>query len=968
MTTTVMKYSTRIRDKLPQHLDKVDKQAKKTDRSLMKVKKTSETIGTKTKTKTITKDIKSMGQAADRSSKGISSFTFALGSAFIAGTALFHLMRRSDVFVNMSNKLRLITQDHQDLIDTQQRLVDLAVTTRTDLDALVTTYQRVDKALARMGSSANDTAGVTEALALGIKTTGIASDEATAALRQITQAFNKGKLDGDEFRSVGENMPVVLDAIAKEAKISRAELMDWARQGKITSDLMQRGLLKALPQLREDFKKIKPTFGDSVTAMSAAWTDFVGAMTNSQTSLGKFFNWMIKMLGKITEKIQDFAKDFRDINKGANAREIIPIQERLISDRDMLQKVQSQPVKTVEDREFISDLKEQIAKDEQRIAALKGEYYGKGSRGSKPFDQITKGEIQLGDLEKRFTFLQEQRARGDITEEQFQKEARSVQQGVQRLPLSEEFAKAYNLEERAPLKPEATDKERKARKLVEDQDLRAYKATREGVAKLTDSLKKAIKPLDDTKDSVKDVTTELTEREKFEKKTIKAMSDINKQRVVIQTQQKLGAITDKEAAEALVQLGVKKKNLKAEYLAEIATNDKVKGSLNTLNAEFEKLGKKVDPAIAAAQAEVEKRNKEDAAKKAAEEQKKKDEAKAKSDAEKAEARRKEIVGMALGAGSQATSALLGEVGAGFMGESLGIDPATGKPREAEAGGGTAVASLDAGLSTLIESGDPIKALFAALGPIIKDVVKALSGLIPLFSKGLGKVFKAFNKLIPILADALAPILEGISPLLDAVAVIFDAVGNILKQTLVPTMKILGPILEIISKGIVFIIDGLIKWWNFWIDLIEAVTFGAVKFDKFKTSDQLEEAERVKHPEPDMPDKDPDPQLEQVNEKLDRANEIAMRQLEAQLETDRASHELELELQRQANRRAVRTETVARFSDVAGQRDEQPAPQIRIINVNDPNAVEAQLHTEANERAVLNFLRTNGPEVQEYVNQ
>ena len=959
MTTATLNYSTRIRDKLPQHLDKVDKQAKKTDKSLKRISKTTETIGKKTRTKVITKDIQSMGKAADTWNKSVSGFTVGLVGAFAAGTALFSLMRRSDAFVNMSNKLKLITQDSADLANTQQRLIDLSITTRTDLDALVTTYQRVDKALARMGSSAEDTAGVTEALALGIKTTGIASDEATNALRQITQAFNKGKLDGDEFRSVGENMPVVLDAIAKEANISRGELMKWARQGKITSDLMQRGLLKALPQLREDFKKIEPTFADTITAMSSAWTDLVGAMTSSQTSLGKFFGWMKRTLASITDLIQGLAKDYRDIAKGAAAREMIPIQERILKDRDMIEKVRSQKNLTQADQDFISDLEKNIKRDQERLDALKQTYYGAGSRQGRDVLQHTKGEQELGALEKRWNFLKSQRESKTISEEQFQTEGRALQRRAQALPLSENFAAAYNLDQREVPK-EATSKQRQAILKANEEDLRASKHTREGFAELTGEMKKMIIPLKKTKEATKETAKELTEREKFENKTIEAMADVNKEMVVINTQRKLGLIDDQQAAQALVTLGQRKKQIKAEYLAEIATNDKLKPSLTKLNEEFDKMGKKVDPAVKGAQEAVARQTVIDMYEKQLEQQRE-------DDRRKAESLSAARTSAAIGLGKQASTGLITEVGKQFATyEEGGVEMKDG---------GTAIASLNAGIEKFIETGDPLQAIFAALGPVIQDVIKALVPLLDVFTKGFGKLIKAFNKLIPIIAQALAPVLNALSPLLEALAVVFEAIGVTVKALSPILEHVVAPVLKFVSIVIRGIVDALAAVFNTVIDFINL--FRVNNLEHVKTSSELESAV-LKPPEEEAEDKKVQNQqlaeqrrLREIAERQlaeqKRQAAIAEKQLQAQLMAERAAHDLELRLQRQANRSAVNTQERVRFSSLPNQPN-AGAPNIRIVNVNDPQAVEAQLHTDANEQAVMNFLRVNAPEVSEYVVQ
>ena len=57
--------------------------------------------------------------------------------------------------------------------------------------------------------------GFTELLNKSLKVSGAGQAEQSAAFLQITQAMAAGKLQGDEFRSVMENAPMVADAISR---------------------------------------------------------------------------------------------------------------------------------------------------------------------------------------------------------------------------------------------------------------------------------------------------------------------------------------------------------------------------------------------------------------------------------------------------------------------------------------------------------------------------------------------------------------------------------------------------------------------------------------------------------------------------------------------------------------------------------------------------------------------------------
>lgn len=67
---------------------------------------------------------------------------------------------------------------------------------------------------------------------------GASTAEASGALLQLRQGLASGVLQGDELRSVLENLPAFAQAVAKEMGVNVGQLRDLGSQGKITSDIV----------------------------------------------------------------------------------------------------------------------------------------------------------------------------------------------------------------------------------------------------------------------------------------------------------------------------------------------------------------------------------------------------------------------------------------------------------------------------------------------------------------------------------------------------------------------------------------------------------------------------------------------------------------------------------------------------------------------------------------------------------
>ena len=113
------------------------------------------------------------------------------------------------------------------------------------------------------------------------KLAGVSSMEASNAFRQLAQALGSGRLQGDEFRSLAEQVPTLLKPIADELGTTVGGLKELGSQGKITSDVVIRAL-----------KTIEEEGGGAVEAIVSQsalqrFKDFQNAMEDLSVAIGK---------------------------------------------------------------------------------------------------------------------------------------------------------------------------------------------------------------------------------------------------------------------------------------------------------------------------------------------------------------------------------------------------------------------------------------------------------------------------------------------------------------------------------------------------------------------------------------------------------------------------------------------------------------------------------------------------------
>ncbi|HBF5910247.1 TPA: tape measure protein [Clostridioides difficile] len=96
---------------------------------------------------------------------------------------------------------------------------------------------------------------------------GTSANEASAAMYQLTQAMGAGKLQGDEFRSIMENAPMLATKIADAMGKTKDQLKELSSSGAITADVIRNALFKASNEIEKKFASMPITFSQALTMM-----------------------------------------------------------------------------------------------------------------------------------------------------------------------------------------------------------------------------------------------------------------------------------------------------------------------------------------------------------------------------------------------------------------------------------------------------------------------------------------------------------------------------------------------------------------------------------------------------------------------------------------------------------------------------------------------------------------------------
>ena len=117
---------------------------------------------------------------------------------------------------------------------------------------------------------------------------GTSAAEAAASVQQLGQALASGTLQGDELRSLLENMPQLAQKLAQELGVSIGQLRQMGSEGKLTADTVFPALLRATEKIGAEFEKMPVTMSRAKDILLAATQDF-GERLDRITGLSQTF-------------------------------------------------------------------------------------------------------------------------------------------------------------------------------------------------------------------------------------------------------------------------------------------------------------------------------------------------------------------------------------------------------------------------------------------------------------------------------------------------------------------------------------------------------------------------------------------------------------------------------------------------------------------------------------------------------
>jgi tape measure domain-containing protein len=232
----------------------------------------------------VTAGTQAAGTAAQRAGPAFGALQRAI-SAVAGALAVKQLQKYSDSYLGMAGRLRIVTDGVDDFNSSQMRLQQIANETRSSIEGTTSLFTRLALQKEQLGITSDELIEVVGKVNKAIIASGASATEAAGGLVQFTQGLSSGRLQGEELRSVVENLPFLSSVLADGlrdigilSESSIANLRRLGEAGELTTERLMAAIASQSSRIDEAFAQMPITIGQAFTILTNNMTNFVGKL------------------------------------------------------------------------------------------------------------------------------------------------------------------------------------------------------------------------------------------------------------------------------------------------------------------------------------------------------------------------------------------------------------------------------------------------------------------------------------------------------------------------------------------------------------------------------------------------------------------------------------------------------------------------------------------------------------------
>lgn len=231
----------------------------------------------------------------------------------------------SDTLTSTAARLSMMNDGLQTTNDLQNMIYQSAERARGSYQATADAVSKLGTMAGDAFASSGEVVAFMEQVNKQFTIAGTSASGMDAAMLQLTQAMGSGVLRGEEYNSILEQAPNIIETIANYLDVPKGKLKEMAAEGVITADVIKAAMFAAADETNAKFEAMPKTFGQIATsfrntalmafqpvlsklnaiANSASFQQFVSGVAAGAATIAEGLLMVVELLMSIFSVVSD---------------------------------------------------------------------------------------------------------------------------------------------------------------------------------------------------------------------------------------------------------------------------------------------------------------------------------------------------------------------------------------------------------------------------------------------------------------------------------------------------------------------------------------------------------------------------------------------------------------------------------------------------------------------------------------
>lgn len=192
--------------------------------------------------------------------------------------------RYADQYTSLQNRLKAAGLEGENLKRVEDSLYETANRNGLQVQATAELYQRASLSRQRLGASEQQLLALVSGTAAALKVQGTSAEAASGPLLQLGQVLGGAKVQAEEYNSLIDGLPVLLQAAAKGSDRFGGDvtkLTEAVKAGSVTSKEFFEALLKGFPEIQKQAEGSATTISSALQTLDNEFGRYIGRADES---------------------------------------------------------------------------------------------------------------------------------------------------------------------------------------------------------------------------------------------------------------------------------------------------------------------------------------------------------------------------------------------------------------------------------------------------------------------------------------------------------------------------------------------------------------------------------------------------------------------------------------------------------------------------------------------------------------